>query len=114
MSYYINVSFSSQNHKGKRVMSEKNMDKKGYKAIVFGLVQGVGFRYFTAKEANKLNIYGHAKNLNYGSVEVLMFGQKAQLLILLKWLENGPKTSAVDDIVVTEMLYIHKDDFFCL
>ncbi|MCP4326136.1 MAG: acylphosphatase [Psychromonas sp.] len=90
------------------------MDKTGYKVIVSGLVQGVGFRYFTAKEANRLNIYGHAKNLNDGSVEVLMFGSKTQLHILLTWLENGPKTSVVDDIVVTETVYIHKESFLCL
>jgi len=95
-------------------MSKQIVAKKGYKVIVSGLVQGVGFRYFTAKEANKLNIYGHAKNLNDGSVEVLMFGEKAQLQLLLTWLESGPKTSTVDDIVVTETLYIHKDDFSCL
>ena len=74
-------------------MSRKVVNKTGCKVIVSGLVQGGGFRYFTAKEANKLNIYGYAKNLNDGSVEVLMFGQQAQLRLLLKWLEIGPKTS---------------------
>lgn len=95
-------------------MSEKTIEMVAYKVIVSGLVQGVGFRYFTAKEANKLNIYGHAKNLIDGSVEVIMFGHKTQLLLLLKWLEHGPKTSIVDDINVTEIVYIHKDDFICL
>lgn len=89
-------------------------EKKGYKAIVSGLVQGVGFRYFTAKEARRLAIYGHAKNLSDGSVEVLMFGEKAPLLMLLKWLETGPRTSIVDDIKMTEIIYIHKEDFLCL
>ena len=94
-------------------MSGEMMDKVGYKVIVSGLVQGVGFRYFTAKEANKLNVYGHAKNLSDGSVEVLMFGQKEKLLILLKWLEIGPKTSTVDNIKVSETVYLHKNDFLC-
>ena len=94
-------------------MNDKNSDNIGYKVIVSGIVQGVGFRYFTAKEANKLNVYGHAKNLNDGSVEVLMFGQKAQLLKLLKWLETGPKTSTVGGIKVTETVYLHKNDFLC-
>lgn len=95
-------------------MSKNNMDKIGYKVLVTGRVQGVGFRYFTAKEANKLTIYGHAKNLIDGSVEVKMYGEKPQLLILLKWLEKGPKTSIVDDIKVTETVYIHKEGFLCL
>ncbi|WP_022943086.1 acylphosphatase [Psychromonas hadalis] len=95
-------------------MREHKVDHIGYRAIVSGRVQGVGFRYFTAKEANKLGVYGHAKNLNNGNVEVLMFGHEAQLRVLLKWLVNGPKTSTVDDVKVTEILYIHKDGFLCL
>lgn len=89
-------------------------NKIGYRVIISGRVQGVGFRYFTAKEANKLTIYGHAKNLNNGSVEVLMFGDKAPLLTLLKWLESGPQTANVDDLKITETVYVHKEDFLCL
>jgi acylphosphatase len=90
------------------------MQKMGYKVIVSGVVQGVGFRYFTAKEANKLDVYGHAKNLIDGSVEVLIFGEKSKLKILLKWLEKGPKMSSVDDVNVTEVAYMNIDEFLCL
>lgn len=95
-------------------MSEVNSDKIGYTVIVSGRVQGVGFRYFTAQEAYKLTLGGHAKNLVDGSVEVQMFGHKAPLLTLLKWLEKGPKTSIVNDLKVTETVYIHKEGFLCL
>ncbi len=42
-----------------------------YRFIVSGFVQGVGFRYFTKREADKLGIKGYAKNLENGSVEVV-------------------------------------------
>lgn len=95
-------------------MNELHACYSGYKIIISGTVQGVGFRYFTAVEANKLNVSGHAKNLSNGDVEVLIFGKKESLHTLLRWLEKGPKTSNVNDINVTEMVYIHKEGFLCL
>ncbi len=41
---------------------------------VYGIVQGVGFRYFTHQEASKLGLRGRATNLSDGSVEVLAEG----------------------------------------
>ena len=95
-------------------MSIKNTDKLGYKVIVSGLVQGVGFRYFTAKEANKLALSGHAKNLSDGTVEVLVYGKEAQLLLLLTWLEIGPTTASVSRINIKEVAYVHTTSFSCL
>ena len=41
---------------------------------VYGIVQGVGFRYFTQQEASRLGLCGRATNLSDGSVEVLAQG----------------------------------------
>ena len=38
--------------------------KNGAKIIVRGLVQGVGFRWFVEREANKLNLSGYVRNLS--------------------------------------------------
>lgn len=94
-------------------MNKVNDYLTGYKVIISGSVQGVGFRYFTAVEANKLGVSGHARNLSDGNVEVIMFGKQPLLHKLLTWLEKGPKTSSVRDIFVTEMVYIHKEGFIC-
>jgi len=83
-------------------------DKVGYKVFVRGIVQGVGFRYFTAQEALKLNLTGRAKNLNTGAVEVVMYGEEAQCQLLLKWLEHGPRTAVVDNINVSRIEYENK------
>ncbi len=87
------------------------MDNIGYKVIVSGIVQGVGFRYFTAAEARLHHISGHAKNLASGDVEVLMFGEREKIAKMVKWLEKGPKTSRVSGITVTEVPYQEKRDF---
>ena len=48
-------------------------------AWVHGVVQGVGFRYSTQREALQLWLTGYARNLDDGSVEVLACGE-AELL----------------------------------
>ncbi|WP_372880701.1 acylphosphatase [Psychromonas sp.] len=87
------------------------MDNIGCKVIVSGIVQGVGFRYFTAAEARLYHIMGHAKNLASGDVEVLMYGERAKIAKMVKWLEKGPKTSRVSGITVTEVPYVERRDF---
>lgn len=43
-------------------------------AWVYGRVQGVGFRYTTQHEAQRLGLTGYAKNMDDGSVEVVACG----------------------------------------
>lgn len=43
-------------------------------AWVHGSVQGVGFRYTTQHEAQRLGLVGYARNLDDGSVEVVACG----------------------------------------
>lgn len=89
-------------------------DKRGYNVIVTGLVQNVGFRYFTCKEAEKLNIAGYAKNLSNGTVEVQMFGEQEHLHCFLKWLEKGPKTAVVESIAVSKIAFRQEERFLSL
>jgi len=87
------------------------MDNIGCKVIVSGIVQGVGFRYFTCLEARLYHIMGHAKNLQSGEVEVVMYGERGEVAKMLKWLEKGPKTSRVIGICASEIPYVEKKDF---
>lgn len=89
------------------------MEKRGCKIIVTGKVQGVGFRYFTFKEASRLGVTGHAKNLLNGDVEVLLYGDSEKIDVMLKWLRKGPKTSQVDGIAPSEINYINQKNFVC-
>ena len=87
------------------------MDNIGCKVIVSGTVQDVGFRYFTCREARLHHIMGHAKNLQCGDVEVVMYGPREKIASMLKWLEKGPKTARVTGITVGEIPYQKTNDF---
>jgi acylphosphatase len=61
------------------------------RAVVYGRVQGVGFRFFVQDEAAKLGLTGYARNLSNGrSVEVVAEGPTPALDRLLASLRRGP------------------------
>jgi acylphosphatase len=67
---------------------------------VRGRVQGVWFRDSTRREAERLNITGHAINLPDGGVEVLAYGSVAALDELAAWLKSGPPLAQVAAVEV--------------
>ncbi|SFM91037.1 acylphosphatase [Izhakiella capsodis] len=78
------------------------MVKKGVLAWAYGRVQGVGFRYSTQRKARELGLCGHARNLDDGSVEVLVWGDCGQVDSLISWLKAGGPCRARVDRVLTE------------
>lgn len=90
------------------------MDNRGCKVVVSGIVQCVGFRYFTKIEADSLGLTGHAKNLVNGDVEVLLYGNSEKIEKMVKWLNKGPRTASVERITVTETPYIDQLSFVTL
>ncbi len=71
-------------------------------AWVHGMVQGVGFRYSTQHEAQKLGLTGYVRNRDDGSVEVLACGETQRVEQLVDWLKAGGPRSARVDKVLTE------------
>lgn len=72
-----------------------------FKIWVHGQVQGVGFRYSTQSQADKLGVTGYARNLADGSVEVLAYGEPQQVDALIDWLKSGgPRSAHVDKVLV--------------
>ena len=71
--------------------------------FVSGLVQGVFFRDSTRQKANELNLKGGVRNCRDGHVEVLVSGQDADVQIIIKWLEIGPKYAKVSTIKVLDL-----------
>jgi acylphosphatase len=65
---------------------------------VYGLVQGVFFRYNTRKIARKLGLTGLVKNLPDGSVYIEAEGPEEKLLDLLKFSRKGPNSARVDNV----------------
>ncbi|NVM45109.1 MAG: acylphosphatase [Candidatus Lokiarchaeota archaeon] len=65
---------------------------------VYGLVQGVFFRYTTRKIARKLGLTGYVKNLYDGSVYIEAEGLENKLIELLKFVKKGPDSAKVETI----------------
>lgn len=69
-------------------------------AKVFGLVQGVNFRFSVSKLAKELNLIGWVKNREDGSVEVLAQGGEVNLQKLISFLKKGPSLAKVDEVKI--------------
>ena len=66
--------------------------------FVTGIVQGVGFRYFTQDEAERLGLAGFVRNLRDGRVEVYVIGTVDKLTLLRCLLERGPRGAMVQNV----------------
>ena len=73
-------------------------EKAAARAYVSGRVQGVGFRYWTVREARALGLSGWVKNLPDGGVEALFEGDRESLKQMLLLLEEGPPAARVTSV----------------
>ena len=69
-------------------------------AIVEGRVQGVGFRYFTQERAAVLGLTGWVRNRWNGTGELVAEGSRADLEILLKAIQRGPRAGTTQHVQV--------------
>ena len=73
------------------------------RALVTGRVQGVGFRWSTRAEAQRLGLSGFARNEADGSVLVEAEGSPDAVGMLVEWLEHGPSSARVDAVTTEEL-----------
>ena len=71
--------------------------------LLSGLVQGVSFRLFTQRQAQKLGLSGKVRNLNDGRVEVLVIGGAEELMKFQQALIQGPRLAKVDALLVKDI-----------
>ncbi len=62
------------------------------------MVQGVGYRFFAQRTADRLGVAGYVKNLRDGRVEVYAIGTAEQLSGLRIELERGPRAADVSEV----------------
>jgi acylphosphatase len=74
------------------------MQKVRLEAKIFGIVQGIGFRYFVKKNALLRNLTGYVENLSDGRVHVVCEGDKDVIEEFLKFLRNGSSYSVVESV----------------
>ncbi len=84
-----------------RPSKRKRMQRTDFNAcrfLVYGRVQGVGFRYSTVRRAQALRLAGYVRNRADGSVEVWAEGSGDSLNSLYSWLRCGPSMARVDRV----------------
>jgi acylphosphatase len=73
------------------------------KLILSGAVQGVGFRYWAAREAAAFGIGGYVRNLPDGTVEAVLEGPPGEVESYAEILTQGPPYGRVRHVdVITE------------
>jgi acylphosphatase len=73
-----------------------HVTSKGF--LVRGRVQGVGFRWWTARQARALGLSGSVRNLLDGAVEVHVSGDPDAVSELRARLGHGPRTARVEAV----------------
>ena len=69
-------------------------------AVVFGYVQGVSFRYYTRREAERLQLTGWVANQYDGTVKVVAEGTNDSLQELASFLLRGSPMARVGHVKV--------------
>lgn len=77
-------------------------DRKTVRTCVTGSVQGVGFRYWTREEAEKLGLNGFVRNEPDGSVTAVIAGPQAAVAAMIERLRHGPPGASVSSVEVQE------------
>jgi acylphosphatase len=74
-----------------------------WRVRVRGRVQGVGYRYACAHQAQALGITGWVRNRRDGSVEAMLQGGAEALAQMRRWLRDGVPGARVDELEVTQL-----------
>lgn len=76
---------------------------------VTGRVQGVGFRYFTRREAARIGVTGWVRNRPDRSVEAVAQGAPERLTEFEGELHRGPRWSKVSGVDSKDESSMHED-----
>ena len=69
------------------------------KLSIAGQVQGVGYRYWFAEQAQALGLKGYVKNLSTGEVEAVIAGTDSQLQEMITRSWQGPARAIVKSVI---------------
>ncbi len=90
------------------------MQNKRVEIYVYGIVQGVGFRWHTEKKAAELGLTGWCKNVSDGSVLIQVQGNEDAIKRFIEWSYNGVPRAAVDRIESTPMDIVPAETAFTI
>lgn len=67
-------------------------------ARITGVVQGVGFRYWTARKADELLLKGTVRNNRDGSVQLVAEGPVSDAEALVSWLHSARAPGRIENM----------------
>lgn len=79
-------------------MAEETEEMRRVGLELTGRVQGVGFRWWTARTAEALGLCGTVRNRSDGAVEIHLAGPGERVEEMRSRLEDGPGPARVDEV----------------
>jgi acylphosphatase len=87
--------------------------QKKFRLVLSGKVQAVNFRQFAKQNAGKLGVYGHARNLKDGNLEIVARGEESKVSEFIRICERGPMFANVREVSKDELpVDEEEDDYF--
>ena len=80
--------------------------------VVYGTVQGVGFRVSAREAASSCPITGWVRNLPDGTVEIVAYGSADAVARMTAWAQRGPRYASVERVQVDAIEYPPSLDTF--
>ena len=74
------------------------MTHRAVRLVIEGRVQGVGYRYWTVKQAAQRGLDGWVRNLPDGTVEALISGPAGAVAAMIEACKRGPRAAAVSAV----------------
>ncbi len=81
----------------------ENVGIKRIHLVVYGRVQGVGFRFFTATVAARYQVHGFVRNRIDGTVEIDAEAPGTALQAFIAEIHRGPNYGHVDHVAETPL-----------
>lgn len=75
---------------------------RAVEVLVTGKVQGVSFRAYAAREAERLGVAGWVRNRTDGTVHLLVEGEEPALTEMLAWLRQGSPSARVHHLATVD------------
>jgi len=88
------------------------MSEKRVYLLISGVVQGVGYRYFAVRTAEKFEVKGWIRNRFDGKVELEIEGEENNLNLFIEELKIGPWSADVKRIDIEERQWTGKFNTF--
>ncbi|MFW5913605.1 MAG: acylphosphatase [Bacillota bacterium] len=71
-------------------------DKKAVRLMLYGIVQGVGMRFYVSNTAKRVGVSGFVRNLPDGSVEIVAEGTPHEVDAFIDKVKNAPRGRITD------------------